>query len=164
MSAKVKLILGVTFFFLLILGAIAYFSIQRLETDTEWIDHSHQIILSLQKTYADLKDAQTNYAEFLLTQKAHYAAACGTSMDKLEEELGHAESLTAGDAILNKGVGRLRTLIEKKSTSMRVGLAYVKAGRPDLAVRFPPGCRRSSPSVKAYPKPLRKIGLLKFSF
>ncbi|HJT24500.1 MAG TPA: PAS domain S-box protein, partial [bacterium] len=135
MNARVKLILGITFFFLVFLGAIAYFSIKRLETDTQWIDHSHQIIHSLQKTYADLKDAQTNYAEFLLTQKSQYASACGSSMDKLDEDIHQADGLASTDPILQKDMDQLRSLIEKKSTSMRVGLAYVKAGRPDLAVK-----------------------------
>ena len=135
MNARVKLILGIILFFLLFLGTIAYFSIKRLESDTQWIDHSHQIIHSLQKTYADLKDAQTNYAEFLLTQKSQYASACGTSMGKLDEDIHQADSLTSSDPILQKDMDQLRALIEKKSASMRDGLAYVKAGRPDLAVK-----------------------------
>lgn len=135
MNARVKLILGITFFFLVFLGTIAYFSIKRLEGDTQWIDHSHQIIHSLQKTYADLKEAQTNYAEFLLTQKNQYSSACESSMDKLGGDILQADNLATGDPILQKNMDQLRSLIENKSASMREGLAYVKAGRTDLAVK-----------------------------
>ena len=135
MNARVKLVLGILFFFLVFVGTIGYFGITRLEVGTEWIDHSHQIIHSLQKTYADLKEAQTNYADFLLTQKSQYASACNSSMDKVEEEINQADYLASDDPLLRKNMDQLHSLIENTTTSMRVGLAYVKAGRPDLAVR-----------------------------
>lgn len=135
MNARVKLILGIVFFFLVFLGAIAYFSIKRLESDTQWIDHSHQIIHSLQITYAGLKDAQTHYTEYLLTRKPSYASACETDMSKLEEELRHADSLSSNDILLGRDMGLLQSLIEKKTATIRAGLGYVKEGRPEMAVK-----------------------------
>jgi len=135
MHARVKLILGIFIFFLVFLGAIAYFSITRLESDTQWVDHSHQIIHSLQKTYAGLKDAQTHYTEYLLTHKDSYASASETDMGKLEVELAHAEGLSSGDILLARDMGQLRSLIEKKTATIRAGLAFVREGRPELAVK-----------------------------
>src|SRR5579871_298702 len=135
MNARVKLILGIIFFFIVFLGTIAYFSIKRLESDTQWIDHSHQIIHSLQITYAGLKDAQTHYTEYLLTHKDSYASASESDMAKLEEELTRAEGLSSGDILLARDMDLLQSLIKKKTDTIRAGLGYVKDGRSELAVR-----------------------------
>ncbi len=134
MTAKVKLIFGMLLFLFFSLGSIAYFNIKRFETNTNSIDHCHQIIHSLQRVYAELKDAQANYADFLLTHKSNYSKACKSDMDDIAEESGHANNLVAGDPILQKNMDRLQSLIDKKITSIQVGLAYFDAGRSDLAV------------------------------
>lgn len=134
LDAKIKLIFGVIVLFLFFLGIIAYLSIRRLESNTEWIDHPHRVIQSLQKVYADLKDAQANYAEYLLTQKSGYSRNCKSEIESIREGLDETDKIVSDDSTLQKDMSRLAALMERRLTSMQVGLAYMEAGRADLAL------------------------------
>ncbi len=133
-SDKVRLIFITIVFFLFFIGVFAYLNIKRLETNTDWVDHVHKIIHSLQKMYSDLKDSQTNYADFLLTGNKNYSKSCETDMNNIEEELNTANELVSDDMLWRQNIEELQSLMGKRLTSMREGLAYSRAGRPDLAI------------------------------
>ena len=132
---KVKLALGVVVLFFLIIGGLFYVNIRRLETNTEWVDRSHRIIHSLQKMFADLKDAQANYADFLLTRNKNFAKSCETDISNIDRELDQTNNLILGDILWRQSMEDLRELVGKKLTTMRVGLDYARTGHPDLAIR-----------------------------
>ena len=133
-SDKVRLIFGAIVFSLFCIGLFVYINIKRLETNTDWVDHSHRIIHSLQKIYADLKDTQTNYADFLLTKNQNFSKSCESGLDNLDLEIQDTDALVGDDMLWRQNMDDLKTSIGKRMTYMREGLAYVRAGRPDLAI------------------------------
>jgi CHASE3 domain sensor protein len=134
MRSRIKLIFGTIVLIRLFIAAFAYFNIERLQSGTEWIEHSHQIIHSLQKMYANLKDTQTNYADYLLTKNKSFLMACRSGMDNTRQELGQADKLMMDDPILHKNMEELHSMVQDRIDSIQTGLAYAQAGRSDLAV------------------------------
>src|SRR6185295_16366028 len=114
LSAKVKLIFGVILFLFIFGGGAAYLNIKKLESDTEWMEHCHQIIHFLQKSYATLKDAQTNYADFLLTRNQNFFHACQADLDGITLEMKRADDLIEDGTPLQKDMDTLSLLIQKK--------------------------------------------------
>ncbi len=135
MYAKYKLIFGLILLLFISLAAIAYLNLKYFEKSTNSIDHSHQVIHSLQKIYAGLKDAQANYADFLLTQNSNYSMSCNSDMEEVQEESKRIGDLAGGDPLLQKNMDNLKDLVDKKCSSMRNGLDEAMTGHVDLAVR-----------------------------
>ena len=133
-SDQVRLTFGAIVFSLLCIGLFVYFNIKRLETNTDWVDHTHKIIHSLQKIYSDLKDTQTSYADYLLTRGKNFAKSCETGLETIDQELLDTDELVGGDMLWRQNMDDLKSAIGKRLNYMREGLAYARAGRPDLAI------------------------------
>jgi PAS domain S-box-containing protein len=134
LSSKVKLIFGVILFLFIFGGGAAYLNVKKLESNTEWVEHCHQIIHFVQKTYVVLKDAQTNYADLLATKNKNFANACQADLDGITLEMKRADDLIEDGTPLQKDMDTLALLIQKKIGSIQMGLAYTQADRIDLAI------------------------------
>ena len=93
MDPMVSLGLAIVLIFFLISGGIAYFNIQTLRNDNQWIVHSHQVITTLDDLLSTMKDAETGQRGYLLTYKDRYLepynsalAAVGSQLDELAQE------------------------------------------------------------------------------
>ncbi|HWA08272.1 MAG TPA: CHASE3 domain-containing protein [Opitutaceae bacterium] len=134
---KDKTIRRVLFFFLLISAVLvavavrAVVNINRSMASSDWVNHTHSVILELEGLRADLVFGDGALHTFVLTGDARDQAAIRAALNSVSDHVDIAKALTRGEPAQNAEVAELETLVDKQGAFMRDVLAAKQGGNAD---------------------------------
>jgi signal transduction histidine kinase/CHASE3 domain sensor protein/ActR/RegA family two-component response regulator len=111
---KIKAGFAVALACLLLVGVASYLSIQGLKDSGAWVEHSHQVLGSLESLFAFLTDAETAERGYVITGNASYLQPYSESLRSIEAVQGRLTALTADNATQQSRLLQLRGLIRQR--------------------------------------------------
>jgi methyl-accepting chemotaxis protein len=119
---------------LLLVGWVAYSNIQNMVDLRNHRNHSFQVLDSLTAVMIDALNAETGQRGYLLAADDAYLAPFERGENDLDDDIGRALTLTAGDPQLHGDVQRLRGMLQNKSAELRKVIEVRKTQGPDAAL------------------------------
>jgi len=72
---------------LVIIGAVAYRSIEKLTETARWVAHTQQVIVNLEEVLSTMKDAETGQRGYVITGDEKYLGPFRTAHDNIDHQL-----------------------------------------------------------------------------
>ncbi|WP_316799212.1 response regulator [Pedobacter frigidisoli] len=111
---NLRLGLGLSLIILFISSLASYVSIRNLIQSTELVKHSDEVILNSENIISYLKDAETGQRGFLLTGNKVFLAPYYGASDSAAAILKRVETATKDNAVQQKNVAALRSILFKR--------------------------------------------------
>jgi PAS domain S-box-containing protein len=93
-----------------VLSMLAYAAVQRSRESTRWVEHTHRVIIVLETTISDLRDAETGQRGFLLTGDPAYLEPYQLGTRRFGTHLETLRAATADNAAQQRRIAALREL------------------------------------------------------
>ncbi|MET0588725.1 MAG: response regulator [Novosphingobium sp.] len=126
------LILIVLFF--VVSGAVAAINVQTVRDASINVQHTHNVITSLDEVAATLQDAETGQRGFLLTGKESYLAPYNDAPRRLGAALNRIAELTRDNAVQQRRLTVLHRHTDAKLAELRETIELRRSSGPDAAV------------------------------
>ncbi|HEX8363090.1 MAG TPA: CHASE3 domain-containing protein, partial [Longimicrobium sp.] len=101
-----------------VLSLLAYAAVQRSRESTRWVEHTHQVIIVLETTLSDLRDAETGQRGFLLTGDPAYLEPYREGTRRFNGHLETLRARTADNPAQQERIAALRSLGSAKIVVM----------------------------------------------
>ncbi|WCT13377.1 CHASE3 domain-containing protein [Mucilaginibacter jinjuensis] len=134
---------GLSLLLLIISSVLSYTSIQKLLFNSFWVDHTGQVLQSLEKTISTMKDAETGQRGYLLTGRQEFLEPYNGSYYKALNEINKVQNLTVDNprqqrnvkvvkSILLNRMTILKSLIDKKNGGKTVTVDDLRQGKANM--------------------------------
>jgi signal transduction histidine kinase len=110
---RLRLILSVAVFLLIILSTISYRSLNSFKAKNEWVAHSTEVLYNLQSMVVELKEAENNSQAFLITQDNSFRKPSINSKIGVMEYFDESKKLTEDNKRQQRRFEQLEQLINK---------------------------------------------------
>lgn len=106
---------------LLLIGSLfaAYYSIQKLISNSKLVNHTNQVLLEAENIIAAVRDAETGQRGFLLTLDPTFLQPYEGAQDKATKSYDELGQLTAENVAQQKNLAELKMLYEAKFEQMQ---------------------------------------------
>jgi len=121
----------VALLFFLASGAVSYFTINAVRSETDQVAGTHEVIVGLGDLLSAMQDAETGQRGFLLTGNSSYLEPYRSAQTRAEQTLRNLEGLTRDDPALQANLQALRPQVASKFASLERSIALRQ--RQDLA-------------------------------
>jgi methyl-accepting chemotaxis protein len=111
---------GLALAVLLVVGAVSYDSTTKLTRSADWVQHTHEVITSLDELLSATKDAETGQRGYVITGEARYLEPYNTARDTVDQKLNHVRALTSDSPIQQQRLQALEPLVDSKFTELQV--------------------------------------------
>jgi CHASE3 domain sensor protein len=117
-------------------GTIAFINIQLVRDNNQKVQHSHEVITSLDQLFSLVQDAETGQRGFLLTGNDRYLDPYNNAVASLPARLNEIGSLTEDNAAQQRNLAELRTNIDAKLAELKQTIDLYRNGdsRGSLAI------------------------------
>lgn len=109
---------GLALAILAVIGFVAYQSIAKLTETADWVDHTHQVLETLEGVLSTMKDAETGQRGFLLTGEDNYLAPFLAAQVAIDGEIKTLRELTKDNPNQQRRIDALEPLIAGKDGKM----------------------------------------------
>jgi methyl-accepting chemotaxis protein len=123
---------GLALAILATIGLIAYRSIAKLTDTANWVNHSHQVLETLESVISTMKDAETGQRGYVLTGEESYLAPFLSAQDAIGGEIKSLRELTKDNTDQQHRLDTLEPLINGKDGKF-AELLEVIAARKDTS-------------------------------
>jgi len=96
---------------LIVIGAVAYRGIAKLTDTSDWVDHTHQVLGTLESVLATMTNAETGQRGYVLTGEDKYLEPFNAAQGAIESELKALRELTRDNANQQRRLDLLEPLI-----------------------------------------------------
>jgi signal transduction histidine kinase/CheY-like chemotaxis protein/HPt (histidine-containing phosphotransfer) domain-containing protein len=97
--------------FVLIMGAISFFSTEKLTETAGWKTHTHQVLAALKHLMSAMQDAETGQRGYLITGQTHYLEPYHSGKQSIDVDLKALLSLTQDNSQQQQRLKQLWPLI-----------------------------------------------------
>lgn len=106
---------------LLLIGSLfaAYYSIQKLISNSQLVNHTNQVLLEAENVMSAVKDAETGQRGFLITLDPSFLQPYEGAQDKAAKSYDALAGLTAENVAQQKNLAELKMLYEAKFEQMQ---------------------------------------------
>jgi len=104
---------------LMAVGFMVYRSITTLIADTAWVNHTHDVIGTLNEISSLLKDAETSQRGYLITGQLAYLGPYQKALPRIETCLAKIKGLTADNSLQQVRAIALQSAIQTRMASLR---------------------------------------------
>ncbi len=111
---KIKIIFLLATLVLLSLSIFSYLRINKLISTTELINHTQRLKTALEKTFAELLQAETAQRGFIHTRDSSFITEMTSSLAKVDVYLSQVDSLTKNSPSLRENVTVLNAAVNKR--------------------------------------------------
>ncbi len=127
-SLKRNLIIGfgISLLLLIVSSAASLTSIHNLFASAGWVDHTHLVVENLEKTMAQVQNAESGQRGFLITGRADFLEYYGSSQDAARAALHTVAKITTDNPEQQRNVARLETAIDQRFRKMQEMIATKK--------------------------------------
>lgn len=100
--------------FFVISGLLSYWNTQSLRRNSVEVTHTHEIITSLDRLLALMKDAETGQRGYVITGDESYLAPYNNAVTQIERHFNHVTHLVRGNALHENLLKTMRPHIDAK--------------------------------------------------
>lgn len=126
---------GVALAVLFAVLAFAQLSIERLFRATDWVEHTHYVLESIDSLDRLMVDAETGQRGYLLTGRAEYLAPYHEAVTRVSPTLLRLRALTRDNALQQARLDTLQRLAEAKLAELAETIAEYDRGAPAAALQ-----------------------------
>ena len=119
---------GLSLLLLLISAVVSYISINKLLESTQWVNHTHEVSMKVEQVISLMKDAETGQRGFLLTKDESFLKPYYGAYDSTMERINEVKSLTHDNSAQQVHADLLKSLAQKRFTSLSTGISLQKSG------------------------------------
>jgi CheY-like chemotaxis protein/signal transduction histidine kinase/CHASE3 domain sensor protein len=109
-------------------GAIAFINIQLIRDNNQKVQHSHEVITSLDQLLSLIQDAETGQRGFLLTGNERYLDPYANAVATVPARLNAIRSLTEDNASQQRNLVELRSDIDAKLAELKQTIDLYRGG------------------------------------
>ncbi len=120
---------GLSLLLLVISSIVSYVSITNLLTSSDMVDHSSQVIQSLETVISTMKDAETGQRGFLLTGREEFLEPYNGAYDKALLNTNKAADLTVDNARQQENVKVIKDIMLKRMTVLEQLINKKRSGQ-----------------------------------
>jgi signal transduction histidine kinase/DNA-binding response OmpR family regulator/CHASE3 domain sensor protein len=120
---------GLSLLLLVISSIVSYVSITNLLTSSDMVDHSGQVMQSLETVISTMKDAETGQRGFLLTGREEFLQPYNGAYDKALLNTNKAADLTVDNARQQENVQAIKGIMLKRMTSLEQLINKKRSGQ-----------------------------------
>lgn len=106
-----KIIFGVSLFFVLVMGGMAYKYVKALSLSTVDVQHNYEVHIELEKLLSALKDAESGKRGFIISRDSTLLEPLLKSRTELNKSLQHLKYLTKDNPKQQKNISELEVKI-----------------------------------------------------
>jgi len=112
---------------LVVIGGVAYRSIGKLTDTAGWVDHTQQVLATLEATLSTLKDAETGQRGFLLTGEDRYLEPFRAAQESSDRQIRALRELTKDNPTQQRRLDVLEPLISGRDGKFAELLETIEA-------------------------------------
>jgi methyl-accepting chemotaxis protein len=124
---KIALGFSLSFALVLIIGAIAYRSINTLTTTSYKVTHTHQVLEHIALLLSELKDAETGQRGFVITGADVFLEPYDAALPQIDKTFKELRELTLDNPKQQERLDDARPLIDAKLSELKRTIALRKA-------------------------------------
>ncbi len=94
--------------------AAGFLSLLHFRSATQWVTHTHQVLLELESVGNSLLNVETGQRGYVLTGAEHYLDPYRESLDSVQQHLRRLDDLTRDNPIRKKQVGTLENQVGER--------------------------------------------------
>jgi PAS domain S-box-containing protein len=102
-----------------VVGIISYMSVVRLNEHTAWVEHTQEVLGSLELLLAAVTDSETAERGFVITGDDRYLDPYRRSSEVVALRLRHLRELTADNAVQGERVNQVEPLVTERISNLR---------------------------------------------
>jgi methyl-accepting chemotaxis protein len=118
---------------LVLIGAASYRSMTKLNSNTWWLTHTHQVLENLAGVIQSLTDAETGQRGYVITQEETYLEPYHSGIKSVDQYLHEIRSLTGDNPIQQQRMDILEPLVTQRIDSFKEGLDIQKSKGSEAA-------------------------------
>ncbi len=115
---------------------VSYRAARSLQGNYRWVDHTYQVLSTVQRIQSSLTDAETGERGFIITGLESYLEPYNRALAALHGEIDRFERLTGDNLDQQRRIPELRALVERRVVSLRAAVELRRAGALDDARAF----------------------------
>jgi len=123
---RIRVGYGTAFFLLLISYLITLYYNQQLLEQSQWVDHTNNTIIHLEKIMSDLKDAEIGARGYVVMKDLRFLDPYYTSKDRVDAAFKLLRAETADNKLQRERLDTLKKLIDQKFIIIQKGLTSVR--------------------------------------
>ena len=100
--------------FLLVIGVFSYVSVNRIDNTTHWVDHTYQVITTVNQVTITLLNAETGQRGYIITGDVSYLEPYNGAQASLDSEIKTLRDLTSDNPTQQQNIDVLQTLVADK--------------------------------------------------
>jgi methyl-accepting chemotaxis protein len=100
--------------FLLVIGVFSYVSVNSIDNTTHWVDHTYQVITTVNQVTTTLLNAETGQRGYIITGDASYLEPYNGAQASLDSEIKTLRDLTSDNPTEQQNIDVLQTLAADK--------------------------------------------------
>ena len=100
--------------FLLVIGVFSYVSVNSIDNTTHWVDHTYQVITTVNQVTTTLLNAETGQRGYIITGDASYLELYNSAQASLDSEIKTLRDLTSDNPTQQQNIDVLQKLAADK--------------------------------------------------
>ncbi len=135
-STIVGLSFGLAIAALLGIAFISFVSLRHVESQTNWVEHTYQVLDSLEELRSDIRNLDRPLQEYFLTHNRSYFVLFETEKKLIPNDFNEIQKLTSDDIIQQSYLSGLKYLISEKLAEVDAGSRLTRTANDQALVRF----------------------------
>lgn len=99
---------------LLIVSAVTFTSVTKMNDNAFWVDHTHEVLAELEEVVSLLKDAETGQRGYLITGEDRYQEPYVLALPEISMAIDEVQELTSDNPVQQQRIAQLRPLVQAK--------------------------------------------------
>ena len=97
-----------------VMGVFSWSSTNKLVDNAQRVDHTHEVLVNLERIISQLKDAETGQRGFIITAESHYLEPYNDGISGVELAVANVRMLTADNPSQQRRLDLVEPLIQSK--------------------------------------------------
>ena len=137
LTFKQQVLVGfiITLLFVLISAITSYKSIELMNIDSSWENHTYDVIDVAQDIEVKMLDAETGLRGYILTQRSFYLEPYNRNVNKIIPRIKHLQNLTVDNPVQQERIDSLQFYAQQKLSDMREILRANAIGGREFAIK-----------------------------
>jgi len=119
LKKKLTLGFGVALCILVVIGVLSYRRFSQENVDQQWVEHTHQVLETLDSTLAALLELDASERAFILTRQTAHLKTCRRLAGAIESDVDEIKTLTADNPKQQSAQARLADLLRARLASIK---------------------------------------------
>jgi methyl-accepting chemotaxis protein len=133
---KIAVAFALKFVLLVSIGAVAYTTINRLTSSSQWIAHTHEVLEGIAGVLSSLKDAETGQRGYVITGDEAFLEPYRTGSGDVLNVVNELRRLTADDPAQQKRIDSLGPLVAAKLAELKQTIDLRAKGSVDETIKI----------------------------